>query len=432
MNPVRACVVGLGYIGMPTAARLAAVGHAVVGVDLNQRILDALANGHATIDEPDLAQLVGEAVASGHLVGSARPVPADVFIIAVPTPLRGLARKGADLAAVRAASRSIATVLRPGNLVVLESTSPPGTTTRVVAPILERASGLKAGKDFFLAHCPERVLPGRILHELVNNDRVVGGIDPGSTEAARKFYATFVDGAILLTDATTAELVKLMENTFRDVNIALANEFALVAEKLGVDVWEAIEAANHHPRVNFLRPGPGVGGHCIAVDPWFIVGAAPEITPLIVASRAVNDVMPMHVVDLISESLGGVAGRRIVVLGATYKANVEDTRESPAVRVAVLLREEGAEVMVHDAMVAAAPSVEDLAENAEYLVLLVDHAAYRKLDPVAIGRRMRRANLLDTRNFLSAETWREAGFRVARLGDGRSLAADADAAEPPG
>ena len=332
MSTLRVCVVGLGYIGLPTAARLAAVGHAVIGVDLSRRILDALAAGRSTIDEPDLAQLVADGVASGHLVGSECPVPADVFIIAVPTPIRGLARKEADLAYVRSAAESVASVLRPGNLVVLESTSPPGTTTKVVAPILECGSGLTAGKDFFLAHCPERVLPGRILHELVNNDRVVGGIDPASTEAARAFYATFVAGAILLTDATTAELVKLMENTFRDVNIALANEFALVAEKLGVDVWEAIEAANHHPRVNFLRPGPGVGGHCIAVDPWFIVGAAPEITPLIVASRSVNDIMPLHVVDLISESLGGVTGRRIVVLGATYKANVEDTPGKPGRR----------------------------------------------------------------------------------------------------
>ena len=428
----RVCVVGLGYIGMPTAARLASVGHTVVGVDLSRRILDALTAGRSTIDEPDLAQLVAAGVASGHLVGSECPVAADVFIIAVPTPIRGLARKEADLTYVRAAARSVASVLRPGNMVVLESTSPPGTTTKVVAPILECESGLSAGKDFLLAHCPERVLPARILHELVNNDRVVGGIDPASTEAARAFYATFVAGAILLTDATTAELVKLMENTFRDVNIALANEFALVAEKLGVDVWEAIDAANHHPRVNFLRPGPGVGGHCIAVDPWFIVGAAPEITPLIVASRAVNDIMPLHVVDLVAETLGGVTGRRIVVLGATYKANVEDTRESPAAEVAALLREEGADVRVHDAMVLADTPVEDLADQAEYLVLLVDHAAYRELDPVAIGRRMRQRNVLDTRNFLVAESWREAGFRVVRLGDGRRLLAAATVDEPAG
>ena len=433
MNMKRVCVIGLGYIGLPTAACLASVGHNVVGVDLSRRILDALAAGHATIDEPDLARLVADGVASGHLVGSEHAVPADVFIIAVPTPIRGLARKGADLSYVRAAARSIAAVLRPGNLVVLESTSPPSTTTKVVAPILEGESGLLAGKDFLLAHCPERVLPGQILHELVNNDRVVGGIDPASTEAARAFYATFVAGAILLTDATTAELVKLMENTFRDVNIALANEFALVAEKLGVDVWEAIEAANHHPRVNYLRPGPGVGGHCIAVDPWFIVGAAPEITPLIVASRTVNDIMPLHVVDLIAETLGGgVTGRRIVVLGATYKANVEDTRESPAAEVATLLREEGADVRVHDAMVQSDTSVEDLADQAEYLVLLVDHTAYRQLDPEAIGRRMHRRNVLDTRNFLVAESWRQAGFRVVRLGDGRSLVVEARVGEPPG
>ncbi|HEX2171299.1 MAG TPA: nucleotide sugar dehydrogenase, partial [Dehalococcoidia bacterium] len=283
MSPSRVCVVGLGFIGLPTAA-----------------VLAALAQGRVTIREPGLDELVADAVASGRLVGSGSPVPADVYILAVPTPIRGPAHKRADLTFIAAAVEAIASLLRPGALVVLESTSPPGTTERLVRPSLERASGLRAGRDFWLTHCPERVLPGRILHEIVHNDRIIGGIDARSAEAARDLYAGFVRGRLFLTDATTAELVKLMENTHRDVNIALANEFALVAEHLGVDVWEAINLANRHPRVQFLSPGPGVGGHCLAVDPWFVVGAAPQFTPLIAAGRAVNDAMPRHVADLVA------------------------------------------------------------------------------------------------------------------------------------
>ncbi|MFN8557641.1 MAG: nucleotide sugar dehydrogenase [Dehalococcoidia bacterium] len=263
------------------------------------------------------------------------------------------------------------------------------------------------------------MLPGRILHELVYNDRIIGGIDRPSAEAARDLYATFARGDLFLTDATTAELVKLMENTNRDVNIALANEFALVAEQLGVDIWHAIDLANRHPRVHFLSPGPGVGGHCIAVDPWFVVGAAPAFTPLITAGRAVNDAMPRHVADLIADALGGLDGRVIVALGETYKADVDDLRESPAIEVAELLHRAGAEVRTHDAVVRADRPIEDLAEGADCLALLVDHAAYRALDAAAIGRRMRRRVAIDTRNVLPLDRWMAAGFSLVRLGDGR-------------
>jgi UDP-N-acetyl-D-mannosaminuronic acid dehydrogenase len=426
MHKSHVCVIGLGYVGLPTAAVLAANGNVVVGVDVDARVVQAVSNGAAHIREPDLDAILGQVVAEGHLVASDHPEFADAFILAVPTPIRGLAHKRADLSSVAAAAAAIAPLLRCGNVVILESTSPPGTTNRLVAPILEQGSGLVAGRDFHLAHCPERVLPGRILHELVHNDRVIGGIDRRSAEVARDLYASFVRGHMVLTDATTAELVKLMENTFRDVNIALANEFALVAEQLGVDVWEAIDLANHHPRVQFLRPGPGVGGHCVAVDPWFVVGAAPEFTPLIAASRAVNDAMPLHVADLIAEAVGGFVGRRITALGTTYKANVDDVRESPAVEVVAHLRQGGAYVTVHDAMVAAGESVEEVAAGADCLVVLVDHSAYRELDPIAIGQRMRQRLVVDTRNFLPATRWQEAGFRVVRLGDGQCPVRAAD------
>jgi UDP-N-acetyl-D-mannosaminuronic acid dehydrogenase len=418
---VRVCVFGLGYIGLPTAVVMAAAGHEVVGFDLSPAVREALRAGRAHISEAGLDEMLARVHASGALTISDAPVEADAFVLAVPTPIRGDDHR-ADLSAVEAAATAAAPLVRAGNLVVLESTAPPGTTAGRLREILEQGSGLRAGSDFLLAHCPERVIPGRILYELVENDRIVGGIDAASAEAARALYAPFVRGELHLTDATTAELVKLMENTSRDVNIALSNEFALVAERVGVDVWEAIGLANRHPRISMLRPGPGVGGHCIAVDPWFVIGVAPHLTPLIAASRAVNDGMPRHVAELAAELLGGLRGKVIVALGLTYKADVDDTRESPAAEVVELLEHAGAEVRRHDAHVRADQPVEALAEGADLLVLLVDHRAYAGLDPAALAARMRLPTALDTRNVLPRAPWEEAGFRLARLGDGRARA----------
>ncbi len=294
------CVIGLGYIGLPTASTFANHGLKVVGVDVNQAVVELLRNGGLHIHEPGLRTLVQAAIGSGNLVISDSPETADAFIIAVPTPF--FADKRADMRFVEAAAELITPHLRHGNLVVLESTSPPRTTLDRLAPILE-GSGLKAGLDFHLVYSPERVLPGQILRELIENARVVGGVDRSSAEAGRDLYSTFVRGEIVLTDATTAEMVKLMENTFRDVNIAVANEFSRLADRFGIDVWEAIEIANRHPRVEILRPGPGVGGHCISVDPWFLVEAAPELTPLIRTARQVNDDQPLFVVQIIERAL---------------------------------------------------------------------------------------------------------------------------------
>src|SRR5712664_2737605 len=288
------CLLGLGYIGLPTGSMFALAGKNVVGVDPSPRVQAALSSGLASIDEPELQTLVTAAINSGRLRVQTKPEAADAFIIAVPTPLDPSTNR-ADLTFVQQAARDIVPLLRRGNLVVLESTVPPGTTRDVLAPILAE-SGLQPGKDICVAHCPERVLPGRILVELEQNDRLAGGLTPACADRAAELYTAFVKGTIMRTDATTAEMVKVRENTFRDVNVALANEFALIAERIGVDVWEAIRLANHHPRVNVLRPGPGVGGHCIAVDPWFLVGSAPEATRLIQAAREVNDAMPEHVV----------------------------------------------------------------------------------------------------------------------------------------
>ncbi|HKW78750.1 MAG TPA: nucleotide sugar dehydrogenase [Candidatus Limnocylindria bacterium] len=408
-------VIGLGYVGLPTASMLASRGHDVYGVDTNERTLKELAEGRTDIREAELDTLVRAAVASGRLRSGSVPKPADIFIIAVGTPVRS--DHAPDLDAVTKATRSVAGVLKKGDLVILESTVPPGTTAGLVREILE-TSGLRAGKDFLLSHCPERVLPGNLLLELVTNDRIIGGIDEASTDASADLYRTFATGTLLRTDATTAELVKLMENTFRDVNIALANEFALIAERLGVDVWEAIKLAGHHPRVRFMSPGPGVGGHCIPVDPWFVAHAAPDIARLITTAREVNDAMPGHAVDLVRDALETLKGRVVVTLGLTYKADVVDRRESPAEHVVELLRSAGAEVRAHDALVASKPDVYELAKGADAVVLLVDHKEYRALAPSELAKRMRRPVAVDTRGVLDRKAWESSGMRLRVLGQG--------------
>ncbi len=349
------CILGLGYIGLPTAAMFATHGYKVTGMDVNSHIIDVLNNGDIHIEEPGLKEVVTDAIQSGNLCVSSQVQPADVFIIAVPTPFKhsesgeyeGYKYKLSDMGAVTSAAEAIVPHLRKGNLVVLESTSPPKTTTDLLIPILEK-SGLSAGEDFYLVYSPERVLPGQILNELVNNARVIGGITPESANVGKKVYSAFVKGEIITTDSTTAEMVKLMENTYRDVNIAIANEFALLAERMEVDVWEAISIANRHPRVRILQPGPGVGGHCIAIDPWFLVESAPDLTNLIRTSRTRNDSMPQHVVERIEGMLTGLKDPIVACLGLTYKANVDDIRESPAVEVVKLLTEHGISVRAFD------------------------------------------------------------------------------------
>ena len=418
------CVLGLGYIGLPTASTFANSGLKVTGVDVNPRVVAGLRNGELHIEEPGLRTLVQAALASGNLRIAGQPEPADAFLIAVPTPV--LPDKRADLSAVMAAAESIGPHLRRTNLVVLESTSPPRTTVDVIVPILER-SGLRAGADFHLAYSPERVLPGQILRELVENARVIGGIDRASAEAGRELYAAFVRGEIVLTDATTAEMVKLMENTYRDVNIAAANEFSRLADRFGVDVWEAIAIANRHPRVDILRPGPGVGGHCISVDPWFLVEAAPEITPLIRQARMVNDSQPAHAVRLIETALGGLRGRTIAALGLAYKPDVDDLRESPAIEVARLLAEGGARVASFEpfALAARVPgctpadSLDAALRQAEAVVLLVDHRAFVELDPVSVAKAMTGRVAIDTRGRWDRRRWTAAGFEVHVLGAGK-------------
>jgi UDP-N-acetyl-D-mannosaminuronic acid dehydrogenase len=431
VNFQKICVLGLGYIGLPTASTFATNGLRVIGVDVNPQVVNILKSGQIHIVEPGLRTLVEAAVKSGNLTVSSVPEEADAFLIAVPTPFHenryeeyeGRKYKLADMGAVISAAEAIVPCLRKGNLVVLESTSPPRTTIDLVAPILER-SGLKAGTDFFLCYSPERVLPGQILRELIENARVIGGVTPESAKAGHDLYAVFVKGDIIETDATTAEMVKLMENTTRDVNIAIANEFSRLAEKFGVDVWEAISLANRHPRINILSPGPGVGGHCISVDPWFFVETAPELTPLIYNARRVNDEQPHFVFRKVKQALGDLHGKRIAALGLAYKPDVDDLRESPATEVVHLLQEAGAQVRVWEPFkpnavmngISMASSLEAAMEDADLLLLLVKHTEFLNLDPNAIAARTKARRAVDCVNGWDAGAWQQAGFQVFRLG----------------
>lgn len=426
---------GLGYIGLPTASTLATEGVQVIGVDVNPQVISTLRNGGLHIHEPGLRTLVQAALGSGSLSVSETPEEADAFIIAVPTPFynersgsfQDQSYKLADMRAVTAATEAIVPFLRRGNLVILESTSPPRTTVDLVAPILER-SGLIAGKDFHLAYSPERVLPGQILRELIENARVIGGIDQDSAEAGRDLYATFVRGEIVLTDATTAEMVKLMENTYRDVNIAIANEFSRMADRFGVNVWEAIAYANRHPRVDILRPGPGVGGHCISVDPWFFVESAPDLAQLIYTARQVNDAQPHFVLDLVRRALDGdLLGKRIAALGLSYKPDVDDLRESPAIEVVRLLSEAGAVVRAFEPFkpdakvdeVSSVLTIDEAVANVDLLLLLVNHSQFRSLKANTVAEITPARIMVDVVGGWDPVIWGKAGFRVYRLGDGK-------------
>lgn len=396
--PCRVCVVGLGYIGLPTAAILAECGHEVVGIDVRQEVIQAVNAGRVNTHEPGLDEQVHRAVQAGRLRAAPQPEPADVFILCVPTPVR----EGhvPDLSYVEAAADAIRPWVRPGNLIVLESTSPPGTTEKVVVPRAVPKT-LAVGRDVFVAHCPERVLPGRILVEVVENDRVVGGLTPKCTRRAAEFYRTFVTGRILETSAVAAELSKLVENAFRDVNIAFANEISMLAQQFGADPFEIIDLANHHPRVNILCPGPGVGGHCIRVDPWFLIHAAPDRTPLMRTAREVNDFKPQFVLERIDDLVRQHAVRRVGCLGLSYKADVDDLRESPSLEIVRQLHQRGdVEVLACEPYLRPEQfrefplhSLDDVLGRAEMLVLLTDHAPFRAIPAEVLRSKV----LLDVR-----------------------------------
>jgi len=396
-------VMGLGYIGLPTASMLATKGHQVLGVDVNAKAVDTINSGRIHIVEPDLDILVKSAVNSGNLKASMTPEEGDTFILAVPTPFKEVDGnpKAPDLAYVEAATRAIAPYLREDNLIILESTSPVGTTERV-QEIIHAMRPELAGK-VHTAHCPERVLPGQILRELVDNDRIIGGTTKAGAAKAKALYKTFCNGSILETDSRTAEMSKLVENSFRDVNIAFANELSVVCDRLGINVWETIALANRHPRVNILQPGPGVGGHCIAVDPWFIVASAPAESRLIRTAREVNDAKPDWVIAKVKAKAARFHEPVIGCLGLTFKANIDDMRESPSMDIVDQLHASGiGKIMACDPNVhkEKAPfplyDLKSVIKEADILLLLVDHDEFKDIDPQVIKDKV----VIDTKGVL--------------------------------
>ncbi len=412
---LKVCVVGLGYIGLPTASILATKGFKVVGIDTNKNAVRTINSGQAQIYEPDLDILVKAAVQSGNLVAKDGAEKADVFIISVPTPFKE--EKTPDLKYVQSAVMSIAPHIENGNIIILESTSPIGTTERISKWLQEKRPDLRMpvrnyysdheiAEQVYIAHCPERVLPGHILKELVGNDRIIGGLDKISAQKTKEFYQHFVKGNIYTTDARTAEMSKLVENSYRDVNIAFANELSIICDRLEINVWELIELANHHPRVNILQPGAGVGGHCIAVDPWFIVDATPDMARLIKTAREVNDNKPLYIVDKIKQKAVKIKDPIIACLGLSYKADIDDLRESPALKIVkqiaeanigeILVVEPHIECLPHELEGYANVSLVDLnsaLDKADLVTLLTDHSAFKSLNRELLNEKI----LIDTR-----------------------------------
>jgi len=399
-------VIGLGYIGLPTAAVFASRKKQVIGVDVNEKAVETINRGEIHIIEPDLDMVVHAAVTEGYLRATTKPEPADAFLIAVPTPFKD--DHEPDLAYIESASKAIAPVLKKGDLIILESTSPVGATEQMAAWLAEARPELSfpqthgEDSDIRIAHCPERVLPGHVLRELVQNDRVIGGMTPRCSEAAVRLYKTFVEGECVVTNARTAEMCKLTENSFRDVNIAFANELSIICDKLDINVWELIRLANRHPRVNILQPGPGVGGHCIAVDPWFIVSKAPEQARLIRTAREVNDSKPRWVLEKVKQSIAEFmlehpdkASRDVVVacLGLAFKPDIDDLRESPAVMITKqIITNHSGPIYIVEPNISELPSelsgrvelvsAEVACVEADVIVLLVDHREFKELSEI--------------------------------------------------
>jgi len=420
----RLCVVGLGYIGLPTAVMFANHGLYVHGVDVNEKAVELIKNKQLHIEENGLQERLESALDNGHFTVGTTAEEADIFIIAVPSPINE--DKTANLNYVREATKSIVPYVRKGNLVILESTVPPRTVEDVMLPVLKE-TGLELGSELFVSHSPERVIPGKVFEELVNNDRIVGGINEESSRLTVELYKTFVKGNIHVTDATTAEMVKVIENTYRDVNIAFANELAKISEKIGVNAWEAIKLANYHPRVNIHLPGPGVGGHCIAVDPWFLTELQPELAKIISLSRHTNDSMPEYTAlktkSLLDEK--GIQHGRVAVLGLAFKGNIDDMRESPSTDVLHHLEKLGVDYTAFDPHIKEnkierqTQSLDEAVAHADVILILTDHNEFKELLPSAVENHMRTKVIFDTKNCIQRDQWKAAGFDVVLLGDSK-------------
>lgn len=399
------CVVGLGYIGLPTAIFFADKDYKVYGCDINEYIINSLQRGKLHIKENGLLEKLHSVIERKNLTFSEKPTIADIYMVAVPTPVNE--KKRADLSYVEAAVHSILPYISKGNLIIIESTVPPKTIDDVIVPIFKEAGFDALHNDVYIAYCPERVIPGNILAELEHNDRIAGGYTEEAAEKAAKLFSSNIKGRVFQTTATQAEMIKLMENTYRDVNIALANELALIAEDLGIDVYEVIELANRHPRVQIHEPGPGVGGHCIPIDPYFIIEKACGKTPLISTARKINEGMPQVIIEQIEKLKVNHRIETISVLGLSYKKDVDDTRESSAIKIVNLLLEEGYQVKVHDPYVRELDiglrlhSLEDSLNGSDLALMLVDHTEYKQLTSNTF-QGMRHKVIFDAKNILSS------------------------------
>ncbi|MBM3254611.1 MAG: nucleotide sugar dehydrogenase [Candidatus Omnitrophica bacterium] len=410
-------VLGMGYIGLPTACMLANSGFEVLGVEIDKEIINKLNSGKLHIEEPELEKIFSSAFENNRLRVSLEPERSDVFIIAVPTPLDH--RNKADLSYVISAVNKIKEKIKKGNLVILESTSPPGTTRNIVGKMITNSTGFIAGRDYYLAFCPERVLPGKIVYELENNDRIVGGVDKKSSEAAESIYKTFVKGKIFLTDLETSEFVKLAENTYRDINIAFANELSLICKDYGIDIREVIKYANMHPRVKILNPGPGVGGHCIPIDPWFILENTDRKDTLIEKCRKINNSMPFIISEEIAEIVGKYRDPKVTIFGFSYKENVGDIRESSAITINNELMEKGIKVLIYDPLVVNTKykfsGLEESVKGSDLVLLFSGHSVFRDIDLKSVYNLLRNKNIFDTRNFFDKSTIEKLGFNYYRL-----------------
>ena len=407
--------IGLGYIGFPTAVMFANYGQQVIGIDVQSKIVNSLQEGQIHIEEPGLQEAFTCAIASGNFKAQTQFEKADVFIVAVPTPNKNDRYKSCDLTYVLSAVNSLIPFLEKGNTVIVESSIAPRTTEDVLLPLIEEA-GFKVGEDIYLVHCPERVLPGRILQELRNNNRIIGGVTEACTHAGKEIYGIFVKGELISSSASAAEFSKLMENTYRDVNIALANEFAKIGDELAIDSLEVIEMANKHPRVNIHSPGPGVGGHCLAVDPYFISSMAPKLTPLIQQAREINSTMPIFIVKKVKQLMTKIVGKKITVLGVTYKGNVDDIRKSPALEIIELLKEKkDYELSIFDPHVKKEWIERNLNKavmNSDLLLILTDHDEFKTIDADQLVH-MRQKVIFDTKNIFE----RNSEFKLISLGN---------------
>lgn len=417
---MKICVLGLGYIGLPTAVMFSNSGCHVIGVDVKPEIIEVLNNGDIHIEEPGLAEMIKSVIDKDLFRASLKPEEADAYIIGVPTPNKNDGYMGCDLTYVLEACKSIIPFLKKGAVIIVESTVAPLSMEEYIKPLFEE-QGLKVGEDIYLAHCPERVLPGQILNELVNNNRIVGGVTPKCADKAAEIYSVFVKGEIIKTEAKTAEMSKCMENTFRDVNIALANELAKICYDLNINVLDVIEMANKHPRVNIHSPGPGVGGHCLAVDPYFIYAKSPEYAKMIKLARDTNNSMPQFVADLTRSLVSNFSNSKIAVFGVTYKGNVDDRRESPATEVINILKNDGYEVAIHDPHVKSDEFVnwKEAVKGADLILVLADHNEFRKYNHGEIARLMRTPMLLDTKNFIKPQP--ESGLQIMNFGNVSNL-----------